>query len=191
MRSRPEGLPAPRVDPAARCTNLFQVLRRAGRHHAAADDIRYHLALIRTKPITSSGDDADDEGSRGGDPVSKYIPAFPQLKVGVVPDGEWHPRLKLLPPNGAVTIGGSLRHTSGITYDYIARPDQAAYCGAHIFEGHFDNRDLPNAWPSCMARRPARFGANGHSTDVIGRIIEIISGNRSFIPAGTDSDPLA
>ena len=75
-----------------------------------------------TKPITSvAAMMLVDAGKLSlSDPVSKFIPDFSDVKVGVsaaAADGT--PVLKLVPPDRPVNIADLLRHTSGITYDYI------------------------------------------------------------------------
>src|ERR1700680_3587239 len=58
------------------------------------------------------------------DPVSKYIPDFADVKVGVEMPNE-NGKLVLEPASGPITIEDLLRHTSGLTYGSIA----AGACG--------------------------------------------------------------
>ena len=138
-----------------------------------------------TKPITSLAAMMliDDGKLALSDPVSKYIPAFAAVKVGVdsrTKNGD--SLLKLVRPNRPVTIEDLLRHTSGISYDYIGGElIEKAYSGAHIFKGHFDNRELAKRIARLpLARQPGTLWRYGHSTDVLGRIIEIASGKTLF-----------
>src|SRR3984957_19908068 len=48
------------------------------------------------------------------DPVSKYIPAFANMKVGVV-NGD---KLALAPLKRPITVQDLMRHTSGLTYGF-------------------------------------------------------------------------
>jgi len=138
-----------------------------------------------TKPITSLAAMMliDDGKLALADPVSRYIPAFAAVKVGVdskTKDGD--PVLKLLRSNRPVTIEDLLRHTSGITYDYIGSDlIMKAYSDANIFAGHFDNKDFAERVARLpLARQPGTLWRYGHSTDVLGRIIEIVSGKSLF-----------
>ena len=117
------------------------------------------------------------------DPASKFIPAFTDVKVGiasVAADGT--PFLKLVPPDRPVTIMDLLRHTSGITYDYIGgKLIDKAYKDSGLFDGKYDNKTFAERIARLpLARQPGTLWRYGHSTDVIGRIIEIVSGQTLY-----------
>ncbi len=138
-----------------------------------------------TKPITSlAAMMLIDNGKLAlADPVSKYIPAFAAVKVGLDSKTEnGDPVLKLVSPNRPVTVEDLLRHTSGITYDYIGGDlIKKAYSDADIFEGHFVNKEFARRVARLpLARQPGTLWRYGHSTDVLGRIIEIVSGKSLF-----------
>ena len=151
-----------------------------------------------TKPVTSVAAMMliDDGKLALSDPVSKYIPAFAATKVGV--ESKTKPGvLELVPPNRPVTIKDLLRHTSGITYEYIGGElIMKAYMAANIFEGPFNNTDFADRIARLpLARQPGTLWRYGHSTDVLGRVIEIVSGKslyqflkeRIFDPLGMTS----
>src|SRR4051794_17987930 len=153
-----------------------------------------------TKPITSvAAMMLIDAGKlKLQDSVSKFIPSFAGVKVLVettAADGS--PTMKLVAPNRAITIMDLLRHTSEISYEYIGgKWVEKAYSAAHIFQGRFDNRVFAERIARLpLARQPGTLWRYGHSTDVLGRVIEIVSGQtlyqfekqHIFDPLGMDS----
>jgi CubicO group peptidase (beta-lactamase class C family) len=118
------------------------------------------------------------------DPVAKYIPAFADMKVGVEKKAEdGKVTLALEPLNRPVTIEDLMRHTAGLPYGYYGgAPVNKLYADA----GLFDNKDLTNAELVAkitalpLAEQPGTIWDYGHSTDVLGRIIEVISGKSLF-----------
>ena len=138
-----------------------------------------------TKPITSLAAMMliDDGRLALADPVSRYIPAFAAVQVGLESrTGDGNPFLDLVPPDRPVTIEDLLRHTSGITYGYIGSDlIMKAYSDGNIFEGPFSNKDFAERIARLpLARQPGTLWRYGHSTDVLGRVIEIISGQPLF-----------
>lgn len=120
-----------------------------------------------------------------GDPVAKYIPELADVKVGVETGG----KLELVAAKKAITIQDLLRHTSGLTYAFTGNSAvQRRYGEANLFTGdpanakQFLTRDLTTAeFITELAKLPliAQPGESwdySHSTDVIGRVIEIVSG---------------
>ncbi|MFX7942072.1 serine hydrolase, partial [Acinetobacter baumannii] len=70
------------------------------------------------------------------------------------PDGSM--ALEMVPPVHPVTIRELMRHTSGITYDYIGgRWVELAYKSARIFDGPFNNREFADRIARLpLARQP-------------------------------------
>ena len=119
------------------------------------------------------------------DPVAKFIPEFADPKVGVEKNG----RLELVAAERAITIHDLLRHTSGLTYAFTGDfAVQRLYKNADLFAPDPANarqlliRDLTTAdFVAELAKLPLidQPGASwfySHSTDVIGRVVEIVSG---------------
>jgi CubicO group peptidase (beta-lactamase class C family) len=140
------------------------------------------------------------------DPISKFIPELASMKVGVESDG----KLELVAAKRAIAVHDLLRHTSGLTYAFTGNSAvQRRYGEAKLFTGdpanakQFLARDLSTAeFIAELAKLPliAQPGDSwdySHSTDVIGRLVEIVSGKtlgaflheRIFKPLGmTDTD---
>ena len=121
------------------------------------------------------------------DPVAKFLPAFGETKVGVEKDA----KLQLVPAERAMTVQDLLRHTSGLTYAFTGDSAvQQLYKKARLFTGdpanadRFLERDISDdEFYAELAKLPliAQPGTAwnyGHSTDVLGRIVELISGER-------------
>ena len=136
-----------------------------------------------------------------GDQLAKFVPEFADVKVGVERNG----RLELVAAEKAITTQDLLRHTSGLTYAFTGDSAvQRLYAGAQLFAPDPTNaktqliRDLTTAeFVTELAKLPLidQPGASwyySHSTDVIGRVIEIVSGQslgaflreRIFAPLG-------
>jgi CubicO group peptidase (beta-lactamase class C family) len=138
-----------------------------------------------SKPITSVAAMmlVEDGKLRLDDPVSKYIPAFSGVKVGVeTRDQNGKPLLALEPLKRPITIEDLLRHTSGLTYGFYG--DSAVrrlYANSGLFEGDFDNAEFAARIAKLpLAEQPATRWDYGHSTDVLGRVIEVVSGLSLF-----------
>src|SRR5207248_7198555 len=115
------------------------------------------------------------------DPVSKYIPSFAGMKVGVERKDEARkPLLDLVPLRRPVTIEDLLLHTSGITYGFYGEGlVKAAYAG--IYLGDFDNAEFAERIAKLpLAEQPRTLWDYGHSTDVLGRVIGVASGQSLY-----------
>ena len=119
------------------------------------------------------------------DPIAKFIPEFANPKVGVERDG----KLELVAAKRPITIQDLLRHTSGLTYAFTGNSAvQRLYVESRLFTTdpgnakEFLTRDLSTAeFIVELARlplinQPGTSWDYSHSTDVIGRVVEIVSG---------------
>jgi len=129
-----------------------------------------------TKPIVSVGVMmlVEDGQLLLADPVAKFIPEFARQKVGVESNG----KLELVDVQRPMTVQDLLRHTSGITYDHTGNSlVQQLYR-----ESRLRSRKITNAeHAATVAELPliCQPGAEwnySRSTDILGRIIEVVSG---------------
>jgi len=137
-----------------------------------------------SKPITSVAAMMLVEEGRLGleEPLAKYIPQFANVKVGVENRGEGEPTLDLVPPRRPITIEDLLRHTSGITYGFFGEGlVKEAYVDAHVLRGDVDNAEFAERIAKMpLAYQPGTTWDYSHSTDILGRVIEIVSGKSLY-----------
>ena len=117
------------------------------------------------------------------DPVSKYIHSFADTKVGVdLSDESGQYPLKLVPPKRPITIRDLLRHTSGITYGFFGEGQQKKlYADPKLYVGDFDNAEFADRIAALpLADQPGVRWNYSHSTDVLGRVVEVASGETLF-----------
>jgi CubicO group peptidase (beta-lactamase class C family) len=131
-----------------------------------------------TKPITSLA--VLQLAERGqlmlSDPVSTYLPAFAQLQVAQF-DGD---RMTLHPMRQQPTIHDLLRHTAGLTYAFLDDgPMQRMYVKARLRGGTFDTDGFIDALTGLpLAFQPGSTWEYSHATDVLGAVIEAVTGQR-------------
>jgi len=136
-----------------------------------------------TKAITSfAAMTLIDQGRlRLDDPVSKTIPSFARTKVGVEKrDDSGRPLLELVPARLPLTIEHLLLHTSGITYGFYGKGLVKAAYGDTYF-GDIDNAQFAERIAMLpLAEQPRTLWDYGHSTDIVGRVIEVVSGQSLY-----------
>ena len=105
------------------------------------------------------------------DPVANFLPEYAAQKV-LLPNGS------LVAPDSPMTVQDLLRHTSGLTYEFRGtRPIHTQYANARVFRRNQTNADQSAA----LAALPLDFHPGtqfeySRATDVLGRLIEVISG---------------
>ncbi|MBV8796229.1 MAG: beta-lactamase family protein, partial [Hyphomicrobiales bacterium] len=108
------------------------------------------------------------------DPVSKYIPAFANAEVGVV-NGE---KVELAALKRPMTVQDLMRHTSGLTYGFTGlSPVQKLIKAANVADANrtaAENVEAMAALP--LMHQPGEVWEYSLSTDVLGRVIEIVEG---------------
>ncbi len=129
-----------------------------------------------TKPIVSVGLMMLVEEGRlfVSDPLAKFVPEFADAKVGVERDG----KLELVDVERPITVQDLLRHTSGLTYAFTGVSGvQRLYAKARLGAPDQTNAQLVAALAKLpLLNQPGTSWDYSHSTDVVGRIIEIVSG---------------
>lgn len=129
-----------------------------------------------TKPMVSVGVMMLWEEGRLllNDPIEKYLPAFAAPKVAVL-EGD---TMRTVPANRSITVQDLLRHTSGLTYEFRgATPVHKAYAEARIARLKQTNEDqVATLGGLPLLHQPGTRWEYSRSTDVLGRLIEVISG---------------
>jgi len=113
------------------------------------------------------------------DPVSKYIPAFADVKVGVEKKAEDGTKsLELVPPTRPMLVLDLMRHTSGITYGFYGDTlVRKAYREANLYSGDFDLAEFAERIAKLpLHNQPGGLWQYGHSTDVLARVMEVATG---------------
>jgi CubicO group peptidase (beta-lactamase class C family) len=145
-----------------------------------------------TKPIVSVAAMTLVEEGRLviSDPLAKYIPAFAKTKVGV----ENGDRLDLVPLERPITIQDLMRHTSGLTYGFTgdSRVQKLVHAAAPMSQDRSAAEHVEALAALPLQHQPGKVWEYSHSTDVLGRVIEIVAGRslgevlseRIFAPLG-------
>jgi CubicO group peptidase (beta-lactamase class C family) len=108
------------------------------------------------------------------DPVAKFIPELADPKVGVEKNGE----LELVAADRPISIQDLMRHTSGLTYAHMGdAPVQRLYAKAPLRSQDITSaRFIAELAKLPLINQPGAGWDYSHSTDVVGRVIEIITG---------------
>ena len=118
------------------------------------------------------------------DPVSKHLPQMGEMKVGVekpAADGG-KPTLELVPAEREMTIQDLLRHSAGLTYgDRGKGLVKTMWAEAAVAKDRPSNAELVDR----ISRLPLLFQPGttweySHATDVLGRVIEVVSGRTLY-----------
>jgi CubicO group peptidase (beta-lactamase class C family) len=134
-----------------------------------------------TKPIVSvTAMSLVEEGKmQVSDPVSNFIPNMGKMKVGLEKtDGDGKKTLELIDPIREMTVQDLMRHTSGLIYGTRGNSlVNAAYIEAKIGDRGVSTEEFV----ARVAKLPLRFSPGtrweyGVSTDVLGRVVEVVSG---------------
>jgi CubicO group peptidase (beta-lactamase class C family) len=114
------------------------------------------------------------------DPVSRYLPEFKGVQVGMekLNTTTGNSELAGEPPRQEMTIQDLLRHTSGLTYGIFGKSlVKQAYNEANLFDRNQTLAEFVSKIAKLpLAYHPGTTWEYSHSTDVLGRIVEVVSG---------------
>ncbi|MET8575391.1 serine hydrolase domain-containing protein [Streptomyces sp. NPDC005012] len=133
-----------------------------------------------SKPVTSvAAMTLVEQGLLGlDDPLERHLPAFAGPRVHVAGEG---PGMRTRPADGPVLIRHLLSHTAGLTSAfYHAHPVDALYRRAGLHASVLPGGDLAETCDA-YARLPLQFEPGSRwnysvATNVLGRVIEVVSG---------------
>jgi CubicO group peptidase (beta-lactamase class C family) len=129
-----------------------------------------------TKPITSVAAMMLWEEGKFllSDPIAKYLPELAQLQVAAQNGAE----LRYLPIERPITIQDLLRHTSGLTYEFRGTgPVHKMYLAAKVSSRTQSSADqIATLGKLPLLHQPGTRWEYGRSTDVVGRLVEVLSG---------------
>jgi CubicO group peptidase (beta-lactamase class C family) len=113
-------------------------------------------------------------------PVVQYLPEFKDVKVGVekMDPAGGKPYLAFQPPVRPMTVQDLLRHTSGLVYGPFGNTlVHQEYNKANLFDpGQTLAEFVTKLSKLPLAHQPASTWEYGMSMDVLGRIVEVVSG---------------
>jgi CubicO group peptidase (beta-lactamase class C family) len=110
------------------------------------------------------------------DPLSKYIPEFAEMKVFVQNEGR---ASNTVPADKPITIEHLLTHTSGLTYGFFANPVANLYTvGGVDSDGLTLEEFAKKAAAQPLLAQPGTQWNYSIAMDVLGRVVEVVSGQR-------------
>jgi CubicO group peptidase (beta-lactamase class C family) len=162
------------------CLDALGYRDRQSRDPMTADTV-FRVASM-TKPFTSVCVMLLAEEGRLliADPVSRYLPEFADLKVAIEPEsgGAAGSMLKVTSMQQDMTVHDLLRHTSGLTYARFAPLAlKQTYDAANLTDTSQTNAEMAAKLAELpLAYQPGSTWQYSMSTDVLGRIVEVVSG---------------
>lgn len=141
-------------------------------------------AYSMTKPVVSVAAMMLVEEGRLSlhEPIAKYLPEFKDMKVGVetTDAATGTTTFSTVPAKRPITVQDLLRHTSGIPYGVftpVRYHVQKLYRDANLFSPTLTLEAFSKAvaqLPLCF--EPGTSWEYGHSSDILGRVVEVVSG---------------
>lgn len=110
------------------------------------------------------------------DPVGKYLPEFAAQQVAAMNEG--NDTLTLRPARRPATVQDLLRHTAGLTYEFMGDlPVHKQYAQARIGSRQRSNAEFSEALAALpLLADPGSVWEYSRATDVLGRLVEVVSG---------------
>jgi CubicO group peptidase (beta-lactamase class C family) len=141
-----------------------------------------------TKPITTTAVMMlIEEGKLSpADPVAKHLPSLGKLKV-------FDPSGNHKPAQTPMTVADLMRHTSGLSYGFIGGPVAQLYKAQRVLDRDSSLEDMVGKLSKIpLQEEPGSAWVYSVSIDVLGRLVEVISGKsfgrfiheRIFLPLG-------
>jgi CubicO group peptidase (beta-lactamase class C family) len=157
-----------------------EVFESLGRLDPAAGTPMQDDAIFRmysmTKPLVSLAALmlAEEGRLQMGDAVSKYLPEFANQKVAVDEGG----KVRLEPARREATVHDLLRHTAGLTYEFLGNDAvQLQYEEADVVDRSRTNAEFCKVLAAIpLASQPGSCWQYSRATDVLGALLEIVSG---------------
>jgi CubicO group peptidase (beta-lactamase class C family) len=146
----------------------------------AVDDVFRIYSM--TKPVVATAAMMLFEEGRFllNEPIGAYRPELAQLEVGTVRRGaDGEESLDLAPAKRPIAIHDIFRHTSGLTYGFTGTGPIHKLYQEHKIDGHRgqSNAELVEKLGRLpLIAEPGTLWAYSVATDVLGRLIEVISG---------------
>lgn len=172
---------------------LFESL---GRQDPAADSPMTRDSIFRiysmTKPLVSVAVMMLMEQGKLllSDPVARFLPEYANQKVALEQGGQ----VTLADVQRAATVQDLLRHTAGLTYEFLGTADvQRQYAKLQIGSRDRSNTEFSRVLAGLpLMYQPGSVWEYSRATDVLGRLVEVVSGQtlgeylrrHIFIPLG-------
>ena len=165
-----------------------------------AETTRFRIASM-TKPVTSVAILmlADDGALSLNDPLAKFLPSFAGQEVATSVESNGDDGFDTEPLARPIAIRDLLTHTSGLGYVFDGETDLGkTYLESNLFEMEGDLAARIEALATLpLYRQPGEEWLYSYATDVLGRVVEVASGQpletfmrtRIFEPLGmTDTE---
>ena len=112
------------------------------------------------------------------DPVSKFLPELAGLRV--IADGATADDPRTVPAERDITILDLLTHRAGLAYGFVNQgPVGELYRRADLLTWNMTAQELVERLAELpLVRQPGRVHEYSHATDVLGRLVEVVSGER-------------